>query len=312
MFSRINIVCFAASYGIALALDLTRLLFRSRARGAVTLAFVGAGLFAQTVFLFHHAIRSIALNGSLLAAREDWFFWAAWVLVVTYLYVSYRYPNVPFGLFILPLTLGLIGVGRSVAEEGPFTRVPASEMLGMVHGVSILLAVVSVLVGFVAGLMYLGQARRLKHRTPPPTGLRLPSLEWLRQANRRALLTAAAMLAVGIVSGFALRVLGEPGVAKPLPWTDPAVLATVILFLWLLLSIGIAVIYRPAREGRKVAYFTVVSLVFVVMVIALAMSMLVGTEHGGGRSRAADGANSSVPGTGAGEFVLPSRQGDGA
>ncbi len=275
------------------------------------LAFASAGLFAHTVFLFHQAIRSMASNNSFLTAREDWFFWAAWVLAATYLLSTYRYPNISFGLFVLPLTLGLIGVGRFVAEEGPFARAPASEMLGMVHGVSTLLAVVSVLVGFIAALMYLGQARRLKHSAPPATGLRLPSLEWLRQANRRALLTAAAMLAVGIVSGFALRLIGDDGAARRLTWSDPAVLATVILFFWLLMHIGIAIIYRPAREGRKVAYFTVVSLLFLLLVIAIAMSIVADTGHGGGRAKALDRAVSGVETPGTGGLALGCAESDG-
>ena len=42
--------------------------------------------------------------------------------------------------------------------------------------------------------MYLGQARRLKHKQPPAAGLRLPSLEWLQWANSRAILASVLML----------------------------------------------------------------------------------------------------------------------
>ena len=49
MLSRVGIICFAASYAIVLAMEVSRLLFRSGIRGAIMLAWAGAGLFAHTV-----------------------------------------------------------------------------------------------------------------------------------------------------------------------------------------------------------------------------------------------------------------------
>ena len=117
---------------------------------------------------------------------------AAWVLVVVYLHLAILHPKVPFGLFLLPLALGLIGAARFLANSEPLAREPASKIWGAIHGISIMLATVSVLVGFVAGLMYLGQVRHLKHKIVPTRGLRLPSLEWLQWANGRAIVVVAA------------------------------------------------------------------------------------------------------------------------
>jgi hypothetical protein len=51
------------------------------------------------------------------------------------------------------------------------------------------------------------------------------------------------------------------------------------MFSWLLVSAAIGMAYRPAREGRRVAYHTLVSFVFLVIVLALVLSGL--TRHGG-------------------------------
>jgi hypothetical protein len=45
--------------------------------------------------------------------------------------------------------------------------------------------------------------------------------------------------------------------------------------------------YRPAREGRRVAYHTLVSCVFLVIVLALVLSGW--TKHGGERSKDGSG-----------------------
>ena len=48
--SGVHIVCFASCYGIALALEFTRLLFRSRWRGLALAGFAAAGLLAHTIY----------------------------------------------------------------------------------------------------------------------------------------------------------------------------------------------------------------------------------------------------------------------
>ena len=64
-----------------------------------------------------------------------------------------------------------------------------------------------------------------------------------------------------------------------LPWSDPFVLSTVCMFVWLVLSAAVGLFYRPAREGRKVAWLTLVSFIF--LVIALSINFLVETQHSG-------------------------------
>jgi len=279
MLSGISTTCFAASYGVALALELSRLWFRSGLRGAVMVGFAAAGFLAHTLFLYYRAVSSVGVP---LSSNRDWYLVAAWVLASVYLYLTVYHRKTAFGVFILPLVLGLIGVGTFLADPTPFPRQPALEIWGMVHSVSLLLACVSVIVGFVAGLMYLWQERRLKQKLPPPRGLRLPSLEWLQRANSHATVTSVLLLGLGILSGVVLNMIRlAPGMNR-IPWYDPFVLSTVGMFCWLLTAAGIVALYRPARVGRKVAYLTMVSFVF--LVVALAVGLSGHTRHSGGRT----------------------------
>ena len=108
------------------------------------------------------------------------------MLVVVYLYLTLFHPEVAYGIFILPLALALIGAAQ-LANREPFPQSPAAQVWGTIHGTFWLLGAVAVIVGFVAGLMYLLQAWRLKHKLPPARGLRLPSLEWLERISGRAI-----------------------------------------------------------------------------------------------------------------------------
>ena len=284
MLSGIKFVCFAASYAVALALEVSRLFFRSGVRGVVMLGFAAAGLLAHTIFLgyrvrdFYATYEAANPNASPLSSNQDWYLIAAWLVVVVYLHLTWFHPKVSFGVFLLPLVLALVGVAF-VADPQPFPRDPASRVWGTIHGTSILLASVTVLVGLVAGLMYLWQARRLKHKVPAQKGLRLPSLEWLQRANSRAIGIAVTLAGIGILSGTILNATNRGRDAGFVPWNDPVILSTLVMFGWLAGSSAIGLVYRPAREGRRVAYLTVVSFLF--LVIALGLVFLNDTQHGG-------------------------------
>jgi hypothetical protein len=280
MLSGISIVCFSGSYAVAWGLELSRLLFRSRVRWPLIVAWTAAGLFAHTVYLYYLATRA---TGAPLSSQRDWYLLAAWVLAAIYLFLAAGYPQNAFGTFLLPLVLGLVGTARFFASTDPFPRESAFAVWGTIHAMSILLAVVSILVGFATGLMYLQQAWRLKRKRPPLEGLRLPSLEWLQRLNLRAISLAAAMFGTGLASGVILNVIRSPQSRGHLPWADPIVLSTLLTFAWLVASLLFSWFYRPVRQGPRVAYFTLVS--FLVLVIALGVGLFVRTQHVGRRPR---------------------------
>jgi ABC-type transport system involved in cytochrome c biogenesis permease subunit len=272
--SGISITCFAASYTVVLLLELSRLLFRSGIRGAIMLGFAGAGLLAHTIYL---AERAVSASGYPLSSEQDWYVVAAWILAALYLYLTAYHRDNAFGVFVLPLVLGLVAAGAWLADPAPFERRPALFIWGVVHGTSLMLATVAILVGFAAGLMYLAQDHRLKKKLPPLRGLRLPSLEWLRKANSRAIGVAMLLLGVGIMAGVILNMIYSRSDGTQLDWTDPVVLATLLMFCWITVSGGVSALYKPAREGRKVAYLTVLSFVF--LICLLAIGFFFDTEH---------------------------------
>lgn len=276
---RMGIVCFAASYGIALLLEFSRLWFQSRLRGVVMAAFAAAGLAAHTLFLGY---RAAAATGSPLSSEMDWCLLAAWVLVVLYLVLLFVYPRTPFGLVLLPLALGLIGAAGWWANREPYAQAPASRVWGLIHAGALLAATVAVLVAFAAGMIYLFQAYRLKQRWAPIGWFWLPSLEWLDRMNSRSLGTAVVALGVGLFAGVILNWINSQQQVPPLPWSDPLVMTTLAMFWWLVLALTLAIWYRPADEVRKVAFITIISFVF--LVTSLAALLLMDTSHGRNRS----------------------------
>src|SRR6186997_2487468 len=105
MLAKITIVCFAASYGVALLLEVSRLFFRLPVRLVVMLGFGVAGLIAHTLFLWNHAQSG---SGVPFSSFHIWFLLAAWLLALAYVGLAAARPQSSIGIFMLPVLLALI------------------------------------------------------------------------------------------------------------------------------------------------------------------------------------------------------------
>ena len=157
---RVTVFCFMASYGLALALELLHLWLARAVVRALALVAGAAGLVAQTLYLYSHQPPLIFQFG--------WMLFVAWILAVFYLSGSIHYRRVSWGVFVLPLILGLLGIGLLFGPPDPDERGLFSGNLyhphllwGPVHTLLLLLATVGLCIAFLASMMYLFQAHRL-------------------------------------------------------------------------------------------------------------------------------------------------------
>jgi ABC-type uncharacterized transport system permease subunit len=279
MLSGISIVCFAASYAVAFGLELMGLMRRAAWRRAALIGVMIAAVSAHTLYLGYRTTHANVLPA---ATAAEWLLLVAWVLAVVYLAALFYLPRVPTGLVLLPIVIGLI-VGSRWASTEPLAPERTFYAWGIFHGVVLLLGTVAVCVGFLAGLMYLVQSYALKHARSSTNGLRLPSLEWLERVNSRTLGLSAVLMALGFLSGLAMSLAIHSREVAYRLWTDPVVLSLAAMLLWLVAAEVFRLVYPAARRGRKVAYLTLASFMF--LVIALASLMLLDNVHG-----ASDGA----------------------
>jgi ABC-type uncharacterized transport system permease subunit len=248
-------LCFTASYGAALGLETAGLWAQPRWRRLAVVVAAAAGIVAHTWYLGRRAAQS---PWAPLSSPHDWYLAAAWALAVVYVALVLYYPRASTGLFLLPVTLGLIAVGQWASTE-PLVRFAAPRFWGRIHGAFLMLGTVAVLLGFVAGLMYLMQSYRLKKKLPDKKNFRLPSLEWLERVNSRSLAAAAILVAIGFFTGILMRLATVEG---EVPWTDPVVLSLSGMLSWLVAAEAFRLAYPAARRGRKVAYLTLAGFVF--------------------------------------------------
>lgn len=289
LLSGISVTCFVGSYLVALGLELTRPFFRLPARVTITAGVTIAGLATHLVFLIARAFpQGLPGDIGLWAGWYDWSLLLAWGLAACYLVLFLRRPETTVGYFLLPPVLGLVALAMAVRDWTPFSRAEAFGFWRSVHALAMLIGAVVVLLGFVAGIMYLVQSTRLKHKRAGSRSLRLPTLEWLQQLNRRCLLVSTAVLALGLISGAVMNLnrWGHVG------WTERGVILSGILLLWLIAATLFEFFYKPARQGRKIAYLTLASFGFLV----LAMVGVLSSPHGRAAADSASGAGIDAPG----------------
>ncbi len=280
--SRITVLCFAASYAVALGLEALALVRRRGGQLSATLSegrrwgllgFTVAGLFAHLAYLSVQASKTVTP----LSSPADWCLIAGAVLAAIYLAMTLAHARWAVGLFLLPIVLALVGLSQTASSE-PFAPERASRFWGMTHGWLLVAAAASVSVGFVAGLMYLVQSWRLRSRLPASAGIPLPSLEWLEDASSRSLALSVWLTAGGFLSGLVLSRLNRGADEAYRLWTDPVVITSAALLGWLLAAVAFRWLYPPARTGRKVAYLTVTAFGF--MAITLVSLVFWGPTHG--------------------------------
>jgi ABC-type transport system involved in cytochrome c biogenesis permease subunit len=260
-------VCFGLSYLVAFGLELAGQARPSRAVRVAGLAFGFAGLVAHTIFLVIHQPNPALAYGSLVLL--------GWVLAVFYLYGSLHHRHQAWGLFVLPVVLILSWLsfafyGTSIE---PSSWIAGDRVWGAIHGLLVLAASVGITIGFLASVMYLVQARRLRRKRNPLGGLRLLSLERLETMNRRAINWAFPLLTVGLILG-AIRL---PADTSGVSWTDPKIISTV--GLWVVGLVLLYLRYGAHLPPRRLALLTIAS--FGLMLVTLVASHPFAAAEGG-------------------------------
>jgi ABC-type uncharacterized transport system permease subunit len=264
--ANVTIFCFLASYGLALAVELYHHWRAGRLPHALSLALVAAGLLAHTIYLLHHGLPMQAEPSSLLVL--------AWILGVFSLVGSFHHRRLAWGVFVLPVVLGLVALAWVVPEvtnpTNPLTLGPSPGWIYL-HLFLMLSGAAGLGVATVASVMYLFQSARLRTKYLPGEGMKLLSLERLEDMNRRAVVLAFPLFTCGLALGFVLLLT----TAMPFDWTDPKVVAASLL--WLDFAVLVYLRFGLNQRGRKVAWWTLTA--FGLMVVAFAVHFFVESGH---------------------------------
>lgn len=257
--AKVHVFCFLASYVVAFVLELARMLGKNRLHRAVTLAIGVAGFGAHTLYLLNRG------GPPLLSSTTDWLLVLAWLLVLFYLFFTTLHQELALGVFTLPVVIILIASTYLMHETPPQERLDAHRGLAMLHATFLVFGMGGVAGGFVAGMMYLVQHRRLRTRNAVRHGFTMPSLEKLAQLNRWSVMIAFPLLTLGFVTGIML-LLTAQSAERQLTFSDPIVIASGMLWL-MLAAVFIRVLTVRTSTGKEVAWLTLCGCGFLLLAV---------------------------------------------
>lgn len=286
----VTVFCFFASYGLALLLEGTQFVRRSRVTRWAALGFTCAGLVAHTAYL---VVRSRQVDlPPLLASTHDWLLVLAWLATVFYIGVQVWDRQFSLGIFALPLILLLTGASRLVSTA-PNPRIGNVYWWGMLHASLWVLGICGMALALVTSVMYLVQHNRLKHKRSELPALHLLSLERLGRFNWWLVIVSVPLLTCGMISGIWMAfIAGDAEHPVTLISTSFVVNAVIwgmmaLLFGWLLIS------HRPA--GKLVAWRTILACSF--FLCALLLMKMFGSDdiHGSTHTTATSQISEALP-----------------
>ncbi len=256
--------CFGLSYLLAFALELARLFWPAAGWRVAALALGAAGVFAHTVYLAVNQPTPAAPYGSLL--------YLAWVLALFYLYGTVTYARQAWAVFVLPVVIGLVGLSLALittADSAAPVSLPAwlhgDRFWGAVHGLLLLGAAIGISVGFVASVMFLVQARRVRNKVNPAAVVPMLNLERLEEMARHAVNWSFPLLTAGLLVGTLLLRTDH---AAPENWLSVKVLSTA--GLWVVFGVLLYLRYATNVPARRLATFQIAA--FGLLLVALAAS----------------------------------------
>ena len=190
-------------YFLAFLVELLRVVWRRHCRPRYALVLAAFGFFFHTFFLYQkHIAAEQHLGGAAML-----FLASAWGLVFVYLIWLRRYPNVPFGIIVLPLAMLLIGSGHHWASTFETTGLSLRSLAKMLHLVSAAGFVIALSVFVICRVLYFLEVRLLRKKRSLAPPIKLPSLEWSKTVSRVSLVIAVSCLCLSALGGIVISVI---------------------------------------------------------------------------------------------------------
>ncbi len=271
----VTLLCFFASYLLALVLELTQFVRASQLTRWGAILGTAAGLVAHTAYLLVRS-RDSQLP-PLLSSAHDWLLVLSWLIVVMLLTILLWNRHSAVALFGLPPVVVMVGAARFVSQSTDRILV---DLYGwkMLHASLWVLGIAGCCAAFIISLMYLVQHRRLKRKQAEPSELHLFSLERLSRWNWWAVIVSVPLITLALMTGVFLA-LWSRGSDQPVRLVQTGFVLTAALWLTMAVLFGWLVTARHPG-GRIVAWRTIWACGLLLLMLLAQQLFIEGGIHG--------------------------------
>jgi ABC-type transport system involved in cytochrome c biogenesis permease subunit len=218
-----------------------------------------ASLFLKLIIFVHivyFAVRSITYHHAPITNPFELMTLLAFGLTVTYFYIEYKTGVYQTGFFIL-LIAGIFQIVstiliRELAEINPVLK---SWLLG-VHVSTALVGYSAIILSGIYGYLYLNMYRSIKQNKPSNFYKKLPSLHLLEKLAASSIQFGFFFLTFTILIG----IIWLPLAIKEFSYTDPKLIATLVV--WIVYALGFASIKIYRTQSKTTMKLALLGFIF--------------------------------------------------
>jgi len=180
----------------------------------------------------------------------------AFLIVVLYLFIQWRYKVESLSVFIFPLVFVMALVATLGNPVSAWSSPVVRDIWLTVHIVLVLLGIAALLFAAVASLLYIFQERELKAKKPRKFYYRLPPLGTLDDLISKSMATGFVLMTLGVIAGstWGFIELKTAWISQPK--------IEISFFTWAIYLVLVFLRVTAGWRGRKAAIMTVTVLGF--------------------------------------------------
>ena len=255
-------------YGFGLLYALLLLTRRNEKLGSLAVRVVGLGVVFQFVSLVEAALVEHQLTLASIHHSESL---QAFVIMLGFLLVHWRYGTSTPGMFVFPLVF-LLTFASAIGQQPILLTTPLVRSGWIfVHIALIFTGYAALFLSFGASLLYLIQERSLKSKSASGLLSRLPSLQTIDDIGYRSLLLGFPFMTLGLIAG-AVVAQSKFGAVY---FRDPKDLLSVLM--WVVYVLMLYTRWNSGWRGRRAAVLATVA--FVAAVVAWAANYFSGVHR---------------------------------
>jgi len=243
----------AALYSVGLAHAILTLVRKREQLFRVAMGSFGVG----AVFHFVSIIEEgIATNRCPITNLYETLSMCAFLIVILYLFVQWRYRVPSLSVFVFPLVFVMSLVATLGNPVSAWTSPVVRTTWLTIHIVLVLLGIAALLLTVGASLLYLFQERELKNKKPRAVYYRLPALGTLDDLISKSMAIGFVLMTLGVIAGstWAFIELQSAWIGQPK--------IAISFFTWGIYLALVCLRTTAGWRGRKAAVMTVTVLGF--------------------------------------------------
>jgi len=219
------------------------------------------GLVLQTAVMGLRA--SVTGHGPYTTSFEVAFF-CAWLIVLVYFFVEWRYKIKDLGAFVIPLVFLILLYSTFLSQEA--LKAPKSDLTLWItlHRSLSIVGYAAFAVAFGAGIMYLIQEHQVKSKKLGIMYFRMPSLETLDNLNYKVITVGFPLFTLGFMTGSLWNVQTHQPFYK---WDIIKTMPLVVT--WLIYSLIFFGRMLVGWQGKKAAQGAIIGFIAVIFTYLL-------------------------------------------